>query len=48
MDLLKQVEYPANCEGLKVVEINNEVKHTMKKPNIDCDKKMKYLATELC
>ena len=48
MDLLKQVEHPANCEGLKVVEINDEVKCTMKKPNIDDDKKMKYLATGLC
>ena len=48
MDLLKQVEHPANCEGLKIGEINDEVKCTMKKLNIDCDKKIKYLATGLC
>ena len=48
MDLLKQIERPANCEGLKVVEINDEVKRTMKKPHHDKDKKMKYLATGLC
>ena len=48
MELLKQVECPANCEGLKVVDINDEVKRMMKKPHHDKDKKMKYLATGLC
>ena len=47
MDLLKHIEHPTNCEGLKVVEINDEVKRTMKKPHHDKDKKMKYLATGL-
>ena len=38
MELLKQVECPANCEGLKVVDINDEVKRMMKKPHHDKDK----------
>ena len=39
MALLKQVERPANCAGLKVVEINEEVKKPMKNHHNDKDKK---------
>ena len=48
MDLLKQIERPANCDSLKVVEINDKVKCTMKKPHHNKDNKMKYLTTGLC
>ena len=48
MELLQQCEWPSNCDGLKVVAINNEVKKAMNRKNHDKDKKMKYIANGIC